>query len=68
MHDLGRGISRRSPTSHRTRREYDEPVPSHLYASDFSPASRPAFRRALALARSNRAVLTVAHVYSMQIR
>lgn len=38
-----------------------------LYASDFSPASRPAFRRALALARSNRAVLTVAHVYSLQI-
>jgi nucleotide-binding universal stress UspA family protein len=38
-----------------------------LYASDFSPASRPAFRRALALARANRAVLTIAHVYSIQI-
>jgi nucleotide-binding universal stress UspA family protein len=35
-----------------------------LYASDFSPASRPAFRRALDLARANRGTLTVAHVYS----
>ena len=35
-----------------------------LYASDFSAASRPAFRRALGLARANRATLTVAHVYS----
>jgi nucleotide-binding universal stress UspA family protein len=35
-----------------------------LHASDFSPASRPAFRRALELARANRAVLTIAHVYS----
>ena len=35
-----------------------------LHASDFSPASRPAFRRALDLARANRASLTVVHVYS----
>ena len=35
-----------------------------LYASDFSAASRPAFRLALELARANRATLTVAHVYS----
>ena len=35
-----------------------------IYASDFSPASRPAFRQALDLARANRALLTVAHVYS----
>jgi nucleotide-binding universal stress UspA family protein len=35
-----------------------------LYASDFSPASRTAFRQALDLARDHRAVLTVAHVYS----
>jgi nucleotide-binding universal stress UspA family protein len=35
-----------------------------LYASDFSPASRPAFHRAIGLARANRATLTVAHVYS----
>jgi nucleotide-binding universal stress UspA family protein len=38
-----------------------------LHASDFSPASRPAFRRALALARANRASLTIAHVYSVVI-
>lgn len=35
-----------------------------LYASDFSPASRPAFRQALDLAQASRARLTVAHVYS----
>jgi nucleotide-binding universal stress UspA family protein len=35
-----------------------------LHASDFSPASRPAFRRALDLARANRAGLTLVHVYS----
>ncbi len=35
-----------------------------LHASDFSPASRPAFRRALDLARANRATLTLVHVYS----
>lgn len=35
-----------------------------LYASDFSPASRPAFRQALELARANRAMLTITHVYS----
>jgi len=38
-----------------------------LHASDFSPASRPAFRRALALARANRASLTIVHVYSIII-
>lgn len=38
-----------------------------LYASDFSPASRPAFRRALDLARAGRAALTVAHVYSIVV-
>jgi universal stress protein A len=38
-----------------------------LHASDFSPASRPAFRRALDLARANRAGLTLVHVYSMVI-
>jgi nucleotide-binding universal stress UspA family protein len=36
-----------------------------LHASDFSPASRPAFRRALDLARANRASLTIVHVYSI---
>jgi len=38
-----------------------------LHASDFSPASRPAFRRALELARANRARLTLVHVYSAVI-
>jgi nucleotide-binding universal stress UspA family protein len=38
-----------------------------LHASDFSPASRPAFRRALGLARANRASLTIVHVYSIII-
>jgi nucleotide-binding universal stress UspA family protein len=41
--------------------------PRILHASDFSPASRPAFRRALDLARANRAVLTIVHVYSTYI-
>jgi nucleotide-binding universal stress UspA family protein len=35
-----------------------------LHASDFSSASRAAFRRAIDLARENRATLTVVHVYS----
>jgi len=35
-----------------------------LCASDFSPASRAAFRRAIDLARANRAPLTIVHVYS----
>jgi nucleotide-binding universal stress UspA family protein len=38
-----------------------------LHASDFSPASRPAFRRALELARTSRASLTIVHVYSMVV-
>lgn len=33
-----------------------------LYATDFSSASRAAFARAIALAKENRAQLTVAHV------
>ncbi|HEY7650885.1 MAG TPA: universal stress protein [Methylomirabilota bacterium] len=33
-----------------------------LYASDFSPASRPAFARAVALAKTDRAALTIVHV------
>jgi nucleotide-binding universal stress UspA family protein len=33
-----------------------------LHASDFSPASRPAFALAVGLARSQRAALTVVHV------
>jgi nucleotide-binding universal stress UspA family protein len=33
-----------------------------LHPTDFSPASAPAFARALALARENRAQLTLAHV------
>jgi nucleotide-binding universal stress UspA family protein len=33
-----------------------------IHATDFSPASRPAFRKALELARKNRAQLTVVHV------
>jgi nucleotide-binding universal stress UspA family protein len=33
-----------------------------LYASDFSRASRPAFARAVALARAGRAALTIVHV------
>ena len=35
-----------------------------LHASDFSSASRPAFDRALGLAKSARAALTVVHVIS----
>jgi nucleotide-binding universal stress UspA family protein len=35
-----------------------------LHASDFSPASRPAFRRAVDLARANRSRLTIVHVYT----
>jgi nucleotide-binding universal stress UspA family protein len=35
-----------------------------LHASDFSSASRPAFDRALGLAKSNRAALTIVHVIS----
>jgi nucleotide-binding universal stress UspA family protein len=35
-----------------------------LHATDFSPASRPAFRQALALAREGRGQLTLVHVYS----
>ena len=38
-----------------------------LHASDFSPASRPAFRRALDLARASRGSLTIVHVYSIII-
>lgn len=33
-----------------------------LHATDFSPASRPAFRRAVALARACRAALVLVHV------
>ena len=33
-----------------------------LYASDFSSASRPAFAKAVDLAKANRAELTIAHV------
>jgi nucleotide-binding universal stress UspA family protein len=33
-----------------------------LHPSDFSPAARPAFRKALELAKANRAELLVAHV------
>ena len=33
-----------------------------LHASDFSPASRPAFRKALQLARASRSALLIAHV------
>ncbi len=38
-----------------------------LYATDFSPASRPAFRRALELARANRAQLIALHVMTPPI-
>jgi nucleotide-binding universal stress UspA family protein len=38
-----------------------------LYASDFSPASRSAFRHALSLARADRATLTIVHVYTSVI-
>jgi len=46
--------SRRRPSIGRIRRL--------LYATDFSSASRPAFRRALALAKQDRAELVVLHV------
>jgi nucleotide-binding universal stress UspA family protein len=39
-------------------------IRSILHASDFSSASRPAFDRALGLAKSARAALTVVHVIS----
>jgi universal stress protein A len=35
-----------------------------LHASDFSRTSRPAFRRAIDLARTDRAALTIVHVYT----
>ena len=38
-----------------------------LHASDLSSASRPAFRRALDVARANRALLTIVHVYSIVV-
>jgi nucleotide-binding universal stress UspA family protein len=38
-----------------------------LHATDFSPASRPAFRRALDLARASRAELVVLHVMTTPI-
>ena len=36
-----------------------------LHPTDFSPASRPAFRKALELAKTHRAQLLVAHVLSV---
>jgi len=36
-----------------------------VHPSDFSPASRPAFRRAVALATANNAPLTILHVLSV---
>jgi universal stress protein A len=36
-----------------------------LFASDFSPASRPAFAKAVQLARELRANLFIAHAYAM---
>jgi len=39
-----------------------KPLHNILVATDFSPASRPAFRRALDLARANRAALWIVHV------
>ena len=38
-----------------------------LHPSDFSPASRAAFARALELARTNRAELTIVHVMSVVV-
>ena len=38
-----------------------------LHASDFSPASRPAFAEALALATANRAELLIVHVVDVVI-
>ena len=39
-----------------------KPLHNVLVATDFSPASRPAFRRALDLARSSSAALWIVHV------
>ena len=39
-----------------------KPVRRILFGTDFSPASRPAFRRSLELAASNGAALWIAHV------
>jgi nucleotide-binding universal stress UspA family protein len=36
-----------------------------VHPSDFSPASRPAFRKAVALAKTHRAQLIIVHVLSM---
>ena len=38
------------------------PIRNVLFATDFSSASRPAFRRAVALAAASRAVLWIGHV------
>ena len=38
------------------------PIRSVLFATDFSSASRPAFRRAVALAAASRALLWIGHV------
>ena len=43
------------------------PVRNILVASDFSPASRPAFRRAVDLAQANGAALWIAHVAALPI-
>ena len=44
-----------------------KPVRNILVASDFSPASRPAFRRAVDLAQANGAALWIAHVAALPI-
>jgi nucleotide-binding universal stress UspA family protein len=41
-----------------------KPIRRILHPTDFSPASRGAFARAVALARTNRAALTLVHVHS----
>jgi len=41
-----------------------KPIRNILVATDFSPASRPAFRRALEMASENGAALWIAHVAS----
>jgi nucleotide-binding universal stress UspA family protein len=38
-----------------------------LLATDFSPASRPAFKEAIEMAKSNRAALVIAHVLQLPI-
>jgi len=43
------------------------PVRNILVATDFSPASRAAFRRAVELARANEAALWIAHVAALPI-